>query len=183
MKCPLLYLLLCSLFCFSLSVAALDAPVKPGLWETVLKNRQIETAVDQPIARFGKNKAPETPSVEVTSPPAKNSEASTQASVGSSNRPASTAGGLVEMVCVGSEALKVVGMPAPIRRDCDYKTRWVGAVATIQTFCNGVVTSGEIIYQNSETYSGWILPSAPWGMGRIELNGRWLGSDCGAVKP
>jgi Protein of unknown function (DUF3617) len=158
-------------FCFSLPAAALDAPAKPGLWETVLKNRQIETAVDQPIARFGKNKTPEPQSGAVS--------ASVSASVGTSNSSA----GLIEKVCVTSEALKTVGMPAPIRSDCDYKTRWAGSVATIQTFCNGVVTSGEVNYPSNDAYSGWILPSAPWGMGRIEISGRWLGADCGAVKP
>ena len=158
---------------FSLTAAALEPVAKPGLWETVLKNRQIDTAVDQPIARFGKNKGPDPQTAVAASP-----TASPQVS-GNTNHGT----GLVDKVCVSSESLALVGMPATVRRDCEYKTRWTKSTAVLQTFCNGVVTSGEINYPNDETYLGWILPSAPWGMGRIEISGRWISADCGAIKP
>lgn len=154
-------------------IHAAEPVAKAGLWETVLKNRQIETAVDQPIARFGKNKGPDPQGAGTTSPAAQTSGADAPGQ----------GKGLVEQVCVGIDALTTVGMPAPVRRDCEYKTRWNNNVAVIQTFCNGVVTSGEVSYPNDKSYNGWILPSAPWGMGRIEISGRWISDDCGSLSP
>lgn len=152
---------------YSPALRANDSTPKAGLWETVLKNRHLEAAANPNNARYGKNKAPEPD----------------PAGASAATAPAADWPGMIEKVCVTAPALKTVGMPAGVRRDCEYKTQWQGSMAVIHTFCNGVVTSGEVTYSNADSYRGWIHPSAPWGMGRIEVNGRWLGADCGGLKP
>ena len=141
-----------------------DFVVKPGLWESVLKNPKIEEMASQSQAGFGKNHAPEP---EATTKPGK----------------AADTPGLRSQACVNEQTIRKVGMPADSRRDCEYKTIWTGNKAKLDTFCNGVVSYGEVVYSDAESFIGWIHPSAPWGIGTIALTGRWLSSDCGDVKP
>ncbi len=156
-------------FALALSApAAAQQDMRPGLWEVQLRNAELDAArkqMQQQLAQM---------------PPAQ--RAQMEKMMGSAT--AGMLGGGPMKVCHTAASLKQRG-PVEQEPGCTVKTSMRGDTHLIDFQCqDGRRGKGEFVHKG-DSYRGFIEATDPRRPGtmRMEHEGRWIGADCGTVKP
>lgn len=159
--------LACLLLAAALPAAANTLPpVKPGLWEMQVRSPELDQMRAQMQAQMAKM------------PPAQRAQMEAmmgQAGVGMGP-------GGATRVCVTPEMVKQAPMAMPDK--CKGAWQVKGRLVSFEYSCqDGTQGRGETNYSSDTAFSGWVESASPRGKQRIENTGRWVGADCGNIKP
>ncbi len=174
----------CALGALCLPLAA-QTPARAGLWEITQKTGG-NPKMEQAMAQMQKQMA--------AMPPAQRKQMEDSMAKQGAQMPGVQAGALVNKVCLTKEMLEQNGSPGmqqqPQRADCKV-TRQDRSASSMKVsyVCTAPPSSSdiEVTYQGQEAYQSRVtIKSERNGKTEsmlIESAGKWLGADCGAVKP
>jgi hypothetical protein len=166
--------------------ASAALPIKPGLWETSSKMQTANGEVGAALAAFQQQMANMTPEQRKSLEGliAKNGGGFTLPTVGAD-------GAVVTKVCLTREMIEKSQLPTqPNQHGCTHKSSPVsGGVMTATFSCTNPPAKGQARFVlASETAYTMTMTSSATINGKtenmkVEGSGKWLGADCGAVKP
>jgi hypothetical protein len=171
----------CAALCLAGAAAAADRPTqKAGLWEINSKN----TVDGKPIGMM--------PDLDKMPPQARAQMEKMMAERGMSMPGAGPGGGTLTKLCIAKDHLAGPQMPQQQGdAKCEQKVTKQTATAMAWTYrCTGAHPSqgeGEARFDSPEKYSGWFTATSQHQgrtqSMRMDYSARWLGKDCGTIKP
>lgn len=157
-----------------LSFAAPAPKVKPGLWESTSKIG--DSRMQQAMAML-QNLPPEQRKM-------------MEGAMAKQGVSMNADGGVQAKVCVSKEMAEMNQLPMQQRGTCTYQHGpLVGSTMKFSFSCTNPTASGEgsVTFAGDSSYDGSMLvKSNATGQAEavnVQTSGRWLGADCGAVKP
>jgi hypothetical protein len=154
-------------FLVATETIAVQAPLRPGLWETTYVNPNLERLRLRFLAKS-------------QDLPADQQELMKQ------NVPGGDGG--TKQVCLSAEGTMQIPIYEQRVKGCEAKTSWKGRKSITDFKCEtGASGRAEIDYPDDKTYKGVMIMhdsmKSGRGSNRAELSGRWIKSDCGSVAP
>ncbi|HPU50669.1 MAG TPA: DUF3617 family protein [Burkholderiaceae bacterium] len=144
--------------------------LKPGLWETQIRNAEMEAALKQMQQQLAAMPAEQRAQMEKIM----------------SQKGASMGTGGAMRVCHSADSLKQRG-PVNDEPGCTTRTQWAASGGTFEMNCkDGRTGKGEFSMTGGDTYrSSFEMndPKRPGKPFRMEQTGRWVSADCGNLKP
>lgn len=154
------------------SAPALAQPhaLLPGLWEMQVRNPELDAAREQMMKQLA------------DAPPAMRRQIEQlMASQGV------TLGGNGVRACITPEQARMGPNVADDEDGCTQEMDWKGPVGHYRMTCpDGRRGTGEITFTSDKAWEGrgeFVDPGAGGKVMKVSYSSRWLGSDCGAVKP
>jgi hypothetical protein len=173
---------------FVLAVAALatgaafaQSQMKPGLWEVTHKMQSASGQMEQQMAQMQQQMA-------AMPPEQRKMMEEMMAKRGVKMGPGG-AGGMSMKMCMTKEMAERNEMPTQDRGDCKKTVQRSGNTVKMSFTCTNPASSGEgqYTFNSSESYSMKMVVNTTV-QGRPETmnmdgSGKWLGADCGDIKP
>jgi len=151
------------------AAATAHAQMKPGLWEIRAKSPEQDAARKQMQAQMDKMS------------PAQREQM--QKAMGARGIAFGNDGAM--RICHTEETVKRQSAPVNSETGCEVKHSASGSTRTVDMKCaNGRTGHGEFTYA-SDGYKGWFETTDPArpGKHRTEYDAKFLGTDCGSVRP
>jgi hypothetical protein len=154
--------------------------LKPGLWEITNKMQTAGGQMEQQMAEMQKQMA--------AMPPAQRKQMEEMMAQRGMKMSATPGGGMTIKICMTKEMIERDQMPT--QGDCKttHQSR-SGNTMKMAFACTNPPSSGEgeVVFTSSESYKSkssitTTLQGKPEKI-TSEANGKWLGSDCGTIKP
>lgn len=174
---------------FVLAVAALatgaafaQSQMKPGLWEVTQKMQSASGQMEQQMAQMQQQMA-------AMPPEQRKMMEEMMAKRGVKMGPGGAGGGMSMKMCMTKEMAERNEMPTQDRGDCKKTVQRSGNTVKMSFTCTNPASSGEGQYtvHSPESYSMKMVVNTTV-QGRPETmnmdgTGKWLGADCGDIKP
>jgi Protein of unknown function (DUF3617) len=158
-------------FCLLCSTTAIAQPkvIAAGLWENKVSSPELDAARAQMEAQMASMPAAQRAQME---------------KMMAANGAMMSKDG-ASKVCITPEMAKADPSAGSTPEGCRQNLSWSGNTAKMEFSCkDGAQGKGEFTYASDKAYSGWIESQGKSAKpSRMTVSAKWLGADCGAVKP